>query len=98
MNALWRFVWACRAFLETLGGAPVFDPANDDEPMSDYQIACLMVLHAEAVHGCEHTGDIRAELHLSGPRGRSTQSSHHERASSTPHYSDAGKAGGSVAR
>lgn len=65
-----RLLLAVRAFIETLGGAPYFRPEDDDQPMTGEQWAALMVLHAEAVHGCEHTDHARAELRMVGPRGR----------------------------
>lgn len=64
-----RLAAAVRAFLEVLAGAPYFD-LDSDEPMSGDQLAALMVLHAEAVHGCEHTDQARAELRMVGPRGK----------------------------
>ncbi len=64
-----RLVQAIRAFLETLGGAPVFAREDDDKPPSPYQWAALMILHAEAVHGCTHTDEARAQLRIVGPRG-----------------------------
>ena len=50
-------------------GARVFDPAEDDEPMTPYGWAALGILHAEAIHGCRHTDDARRELGMVGPRG-----------------------------
>jgi hypothetical protein len=63
-----RLAAAVRAFLETLGGAPYFD-WESDERMTPEQWAALMILHAEAVHDCEHTDQARAELGIVGPRG-----------------------------
>jgi hypothetical protein len=60
---------AFRAFLETLGGAPYFDLESGERITPD-QWAALMVLHAEAAHGCQHTDQARAELGMVGPRGR----------------------------
>lgn len=65
-----RLIAAIRAFVETLGGAPIFDPEDDDDPITPEQWAALMILHAEAVHGCEHTDWARAELGIVGPRGK----------------------------
>ena len=59
---------AIRAFLETLGGAPIFDP-DSEERISAEQWAALMIMHAEAVHGCLHTDIARIELGIVGPRG-----------------------------
>lgn len=67
-----RLMAACRAFLETLGGAPYF-PEGQDEPISPEQWAALMILHAEAIHGCEHTDQARAELGIVGPRGEAVE-------------------------
>jgi hypothetical protein len=60
--------WAVRSFFEILGGAPYFDP-DSDERVTPAQWAALLVLHAEAVHGCRHTDQARAELQMVGPRG-----------------------------
>jgi hypothetical protein len=49
--------------------ARVFDPADDDEPLDELKWAALVILHAEAVHGCQHTDQARRELGLAGPRG-----------------------------
>jgi len=67
-----RLLAAIRAFLETLGGAPYFD-LDDDERMTPEQWAVLMVLHAEALHSCEHTDQVRAELGIVGPRGKARE-------------------------
>ena len=48
--------------------ARLFDMDSDDR-MTPEQWAGLMILHAEAVHGCEHTDDARRELGMAGPRG-----------------------------
>lgn len=64
-----RLLAAIRAFIETLGGAPIFDP-EDDDPITPEQWAALMILHAEGVHGCEHTDQARGELGIVGPRGK----------------------------
>lgn len=66
-----RLFNAIRAFLETLGGAPIF--SEDDDPITPEQWAALMILHAEAVHGCEHTDWARAELGMVGPRGEAVE-------------------------
>ena|GEM_PF-4185461 len=61
---------AAWAFWDTLRGQPFFPEAGDDEPLTADQWAALMVLHAEAIHGCEHTAQARAELGIAGPRGK----------------------------
>lgn len=48
---------------------PWFPEDEDDERLTPAKWAGLMILHAEAVHGCEHTDQARAELGMSGPRG-----------------------------
>ena len=63
-----RLAAAIRAFLETLGGAPYF-PEGQEERITPAQWAALMILHAEGIHGCEHTDQARAELGIVGPRG-----------------------------
>lgn len=55
------------------GGAPYFDLDSDDR-MTAEQWAALMVLHCEAVHGCLHTDQARAELGMIGPRGKAAAS------------------------
>ncbi len=65
-----RLATAVRAFLETLGGAPYFDLDVDETPITPEQIAAMIVLHAEGIHGCEHTDAFRAELGMVGPRGK----------------------------
>lgn len=45
-----------------------------DEVMSDGQWAGLIILHAEAVHGCEHTTQARAGIGMHGPRGQAVAS------------------------
>lgn len=45
-----------------------FEP-DSDERMSGEQWTGLIILHAEAVHGCEHTEQARFELGMLGPRG-----------------------------
>lgn len=64
-----RLATALRAFIETLGGAPYFDP-DSDERLTGEQWAAMLVLHLEAMHGCEHTDPVRAELRMVGPRGK----------------------------
>lgn len=44
---------------------PFFD---EDAPLVR-QWAGLIVLHAEAVHGCDHTAQARAGIGMAGPRG-----------------------------
>jgi hypothetical protein len=48
---------------------PYFPEDEDDELLTPAKWAGLMVLHAEAIHGCQHTDDARRELGMSGPRG-----------------------------
>lgn len=50
---------------------PYFD--EGDGPMTPAEWAGLLVLHAEAVHGCEHTEPARRELGMYGPRGEAVQ-------------------------
>lgn len=52
--------------------ASYFDLDSDDR-MTGAQWAAMMVLHAEAVHGCEHTEQARAELGMLGPRGEAVR-------------------------
>jgi hypothetical protein len=44
-----------------------------DAVMDGQQWAALMVLHAEGVHGCEHTDQVRRELGIVGPRGKAVE-------------------------
>lgn len=67
-----RLLAAVRAFLETLGGAPYFDLDSADRLTAE-QWAALMILHAEAVHDCDHTDQARAELAMVGPRGKAVE-------------------------
>lgn len=53
-------------------GARAFD-VDDEGPMTVGQWAGLMILHAEAVHGCEHTDQARRELGIAGPRGQAVE-------------------------
>jgi hypothetical protein len=48
--------------------AAMFD-LDDEGRMRPDQWAGLIILHAEAVHGCEHTDQARRELGMAGPRG-----------------------------
>lgn len=41
-----------------------------DTVITNEQWAGLLILHLEAVHGCEHTDQARRELGLAGPRGK----------------------------
>lgn len=48
-----------------------------DSPLADLtdaEWAGLMVLHAEAVHGCDHTEMARAGVGMAGPRGKAIAS------------------------
>ena len=45
-----------------------------DAAITNEQWAGLLILHAEAVHGCEHTDQARRELGLVGPRGKAATS------------------------
>ena len=58
-----------RAAADLLDPRPFFGD-GDDEP-TDRQWAGLIVLHAEAVHGCTHTADARAGIGMSGPAASS---------------------------
>lgn len=49
-------------------GGAMFD-LDDPDRMTPDQWAGLIILHAEAVHGCEHTEQARSELGMAGPRG-----------------------------
>jgi hypothetical protein len=40
-----------------------------DAVITNEQWASLLILHLEAVHGCEHTDQARREIGLVGPRG-----------------------------
>jgi hypothetical protein len=44
--------------------------ADLDAVITNEQWAGLLILHLEAVHGCEHTDQARRELGLVGPRGK----------------------------
>lgn len=44
-----------------------------DAVITSEQWAALMVLHAEAVHGCEHTDQVRRDLGIVGPRGKAVE-------------------------
>jgi len=57
--------------------AVFFDPAEDDEPVGPRAIAALMVLHAEAHHGCGHTEPFREALGLCGPREEPSEEGSH---------------------
>lgn len=65
-----RLVAAAWAFVDTLTGSQVFPKDGDSEPMTEGQWAALLILHAEAIHGCEHTAQARSELGIHGPRGK----------------------------
>lgn len=54
-------------------GARAFDDTAEG-PISVGQWAGLMILHAEAVHDCQHTDIARRELGLAGPRGEAVAS------------------------
>lgn len=53
--------------------AALFD-LDDDGPLDSQRWAGLLILHGEAVHGCEHTDDARRELGMAGPRGKAVPS------------------------
>jgi hypothetical protein len=46
-----------------------------DAVITNEQWAGLLILHAEAVHGCQHTDQARRELGIAGPRGQAAPSS-----------------------
>ena len=50
-------------------GGAMFDLDSQDRITAE-QWAGLMILHAEAAHGCDHTDQARVELGLVGPRGK----------------------------
>ena len=50
--------------------ARFLDPEDDGERLDPSKWAAFVILHAEAVHGCEHTDQPRRELEMVGPRGR----------------------------
>jgi hypothetical protein len=49
--------------------AASFFDLEDDGPLDGESWAGLLILHAEAVHGCDHTTQARVELGILGPRG-----------------------------
>jgi hypothetical protein len=48
---------------------PFFDEDASGDEMEDRHWAGLIILHAEAVHGCDHTAIARAGVGMSGPLG-----------------------------
>lgn len=68
MTRLDRLRAAIQAFVITLRSPQAFPDETADEPVTDWGMAAMLLLHAEAIHGCEHTDQARAELGLFGPR------------------------------
>jgi hypothetical protein len=71
MSFLDRLRAACQAFVLTLASPDAFEDL--DAPATDWGWAAMLLLHAEAVHGCEHTDQARIELGLFGARGQAAE-------------------------
>lgn len=56
------------AIAELLDPVEPFFGDEDAEP-TPTEWGALAVLHAEAVHGCDHTESIRRGIGMAGPRG-----------------------------
>ena len=66
----WAIADALAAIALRLAPEAAFFPEDEDEqPLGAERWAALIILHAEAIHGCEHTGPARRELGMVGPRG-----------------------------
>lgn len=66
---LWLAGILTAAALQLEPGAAMFPEQDDEEPITTEQLLGLILLHAEAIHGCEHTGDARRYLGMAGPHG-----------------------------